>query len=102
MDNGMKWEEFNDLLWQAYPWDGEKYDYELKCPAITISFDNGGWCRQCHKFTVDVMEGPPYKANNLFVITYRLLGSKPRMCSRECLFNYINAHYAEILEEITR
>lgn len=98
----MRWEEFNDLLWDAYPWNGETMNYEIRCPAIDVSFDNGGTCRSCGKFTVNVMEHPPYKANHVFDLTYKLLGPKPRLCSRECLFNYINDHSAEILEEITK
>jgi hypothetical protein len=95
----MTYAEFNDMLWEAYPWEGEKCDYLLKCPALDISFDNGGQCRQCRTFTVDIMNYPT--KNAVFMVTYELLAPKRRICSRQCLYNYMEEHMSEILEKIT-
>ena len=93
--------EFNDMLWEAYPWDGEKMDYAIRCPALSVSFDNGGFCRNCRNFTADLLDYPT-KPNPVFRIVYNLLGPKPRMCSRDCLYEYICKNFDKILEEITQ
>lgn len=100
----MRWENFNEMLNETYPYDGEKMDYEIRCPALDVSFDNGGNCRCCRTFTVNVMTNPNWtrgKKNDIFNLTYDLLRPKPRICSRQCLFDYINANYDKILERLT-
>jgi hypothetical protein len=100
----MRWEEFNALINENYPWSIKTHDYSIMCPALDVSFDNGGNCRQCRKPTILVMSDPSWgkgKPNPIFRITYDLLRPKPRICCRECLFNYINDNSYKILERIT-
>ena len=99
----MRWEEFNDLVAEVYPWRNETYEYSIKFPALDISFDSGGQCRQCRKFTVDLLNQPSYKYNGtLFDLVYKKLLPRPRICSRQCLFDYINENSGELLEKLTQ
>ena len=93
----MKWEDFNEQLNETYP-------DNLKCPSLDVSFDDGGNCRQCGKFTTNVMSNPNWtkgKRNIVFAIAYRLLEPTSRLCSRQCFFDYINDNEHKILEKIT-
>lgn len=97
----MNWSDFNEMLWETFPWENLNYAYELNCPALEKARDGVGRCRHCHQVTGFVMRNPWKSKNAVLRLLYAQLQSTPRMCSRECLFNYLNDHYAEIIESIT-